>query len=192
MTEHDLGRVGAARPVRFLRAAVAGAIGVAALAGCGMFGGSSGKDAPPTPPRLEAQLRPIGGSVVTGSVLFSARGDGVSMLVTMRGSPGAQYRVVIHANGNCSSRNGFSAGPPWSPPGASTPLAEQARPFTANGEGSASLTTRVSGISTTGPNSIDGKAVIVHEGTRSSLEAVPDVPNERVACGIIGPLQSLF
>ncbi len=160
------------------------------VAGCGWFGGGAGKpEGPPPVSGLEAMLRPIGGSAVQGNANFSARSGGVTMRVQLHGSPGTQYRVVVHANGNCSSPNGFSAGPPLLPPGAAT---VDARPFTTNGEGSGDLTVRLDGYALSGPSSIDGKSVVVHEGARGSLETKPDVPNDRVACGVIGPLQTLF
>lgn len=152
-----------------------------------MFGGN--REAPSRVSALEAPLRSIGGSAVTGSVRFSARADGVTVIAQIHGSPGAQYRLAVHANGNCSSPNGFSAGPPLPPPGAS---AVDARPFTANTEGNASQTVRLPGYTLDGPQAIEGKSVVVHEGTRGSLEAQPDRPNDRVACGVIGPLQTLF
>ncbi len=99
--------------------------------------------------------------------------------------PGS-YKVVIHANGLCNSPNGFSAGPPWAPEGMKPPLPN--RVVMATTDGNAELTVRIDGLALEGPQSIEGKAVVVHDASARSLEAQPGVPNGRVACGVIGPL----
>ncbi len=143
-------------------------------------------------PGLEASLRAVGGSVADGSVRFVPRGDGVTMLVQIGGVPPGLYRVLVHANGNCSSPNGFSAGPPWSPPGAAAPLAERAPVVTVGSEGTAGMTVHIAGIAVDGPNGLTGKSVVLHEGLIGRLDAAPDIPNGRLACGVIGPLRTLF
>ena len=71
----------------------------------------------------EARFIPIGGSSLTGAAVLHAYDGGVQVKVNFNGRGPGRYRVMIHANGNCSSPNGFSAGPPWAPPG--VPLAEE-------------------------------------------------------------------
>ena len=44
----------------------------------------------------------------------------------------------------------------------------------------------------TGPNGIEGKSLVLHAGGSGPLDAQPGVPNERVACGVIGPIPTLF
>jgi Cu/Zn superoxide dismutase len=60
----------------------------------------------------------------------------------------------------------------------------------ANPDGTAHLSTRVRGYKLDGPDGVIGKAVVVHE-PNGSLEAKPDVPNGRLACGVIGPMRTL-
>ncbi|MEP6657234.1 MAG: superoxide dismutase family protein [Betaproteobacteria bacterium] len=157
-------------------------------AGSALF---SGKEAA-RGPGLEASLRALGGSAADGSVRFISRGDGVTMLVQISGVPPGVYRVLVHANGNCSSPNGFSAGPPWSPPGAAAPLSERIPSLTLGNESSAGMTLHLSGVAVEGPNGLAGKSVVLHEGALGRIDAAPDVPNRRLACGVIGPLRTLF
>src|SRR5512140_102903 len=122
------------------------------LAGCGGWFGSN--DQPARAPGLEAPLAPIGGSAATGSARFAPRGDGVTMLVTVNGLAPGRYRVLVHADGNCSSPNGFSAGPPWSPPGSATPLYDRLPILQTNTEGTGTLTVRLTGVPIEGPNGL--------------------------------------
>ena len=142
---------------------------------------------------LEASMAPSGGSVAVGSVKFNPTASGVAMMVHVTGLRyGEQYRVVVHANGNCTSRNGFSAGPPWAPPGASErAMAQMQTPATA-GDAAFTMVVRIPGVRMEGPDSLAGKSVVIHSGAQGSLEARPDVANNRVACGVIGPVRSSF
>ena len=132
----------------------------------------------------EARFRPIGGSSLAGAAMLQASDGGVQLRVNFNGRGPGRYRVMIHANGNCSSPNGFSAGPPWAPPG--VPLAEEGFPILKNDE-SASNVVRLAGYKLTGPDGVVGRSVVVHEGGRGTIVAKPDVPNDRIGCGVIGP-----
>ena len=141
---------------------------------------------------LSARLVPLGGSAATGAVGFAQFQNNVAMVVTVYGLRGGRYRAVIHTSGICNSPNGFSAGPPWSPPGVLPPLDSQWGNFVMSNDVSSQVSVRLTGVTLDGPNGILGRSVIIHEGGEGSLEAVPDVRNGRVACGVIGPVQALF
>jgi Cu-Zn family superoxide dismutase len=191
------------QPRALRRATVVGLVLAASLAGCdtmqragGAIFGSSDDKKPAVeakkPAAVEAGLAPIGGSAAQGSVIFSPRGDGVTMLVQLNGLAPGRYRVLVHANGNCSSPNGFSAGPPWSPPGVTPPLPERIPMITTNSEGSGTLTVRLAGVTIDGPAGVTGRSVVLHDAPNGPFEARPDVANARVACGVIGPLRTFF
>jgi len=165
------------------RLLVGGAVAIAAslTAGCESKGGDA-KGAPAT--MAEARFRPIGGSSLTGAAILSAYDGGVRMQVNFNGRAPGEYRVMIHATGNCSSPNGFSAGPPWAPPG--VPLREEGFPIHKNDD-SASFVVRLPGYRLDGPDGVLGRSVVVHDGALGSLAARPGVPNDRIACGVIGP-----
>jgi Cu/Zn superoxide dismutase len=134
-----------------------------------------------------ANLRGLG-SAVSGKVSVIDRGDGVTLLVSAVNLPPGGYSIAFHANGNCSSPNGYSAGPIiWPPPGAR----ERTIPmFTNSLEGNAESQTHVSGIRTGGENGLAGRSVIIYGGLIS--DAQPGVPNNRYACGVFEPASTLF
>ena len=159
---------------------------VLALAGC-----QSSKDPLSdllgTGPNVEARLVAANGATLTGAAILHAYAGGVVLTLNFNGRGPGQYRIAIHATGNCTSRNAFSAGPPWAPPG--TPLiVEQAW----KNDDSLWLTVKLPGYRIDGPDGVMGRSVVVHAGSQGSLDAEPGVPNNRIACGVIGPPQSLF
>ncbi|MEP7208648.1 MAG: superoxide dismutase family protein [Casimicrobiaceae bacterium] len=187
----------AGRPTIRVGALVFALLVVVALSGCDTLkslgsAGSTRRDAQGSP-GLGASLKPVGGSAVQGAVGFKARSNGVTMVVALNGLAPGRYRVMVHANGICTSPNGFSAGPPWHGPGGdAAPMLRDAPIVTTNSEGSAALTVYLPGATLEGPNGVLGRSVVVHQGSTGPLEAVPDVPNGRIACGVIGPIAPLF
>ncbi len=131
---------------------------------------------------------PLGGSAIGGSVVFQPRADGVTMVLHVTDATSGVYRVAIHTTGNCSSRNGFSAGAPWSPPGREPLIYTLA----ANSEGTATMSVRIAGLALAGPDGVYGKSVVIHEGAVGPLDAKPDVPNGRIACAVIGAAPSML
>jgi superoxide dismutase, Cu-Zn family len=162
---------------------------VAALAGGCQMAQQASDAVTGVGPGVEARFIGAGGSVVTGAAVLRPYDGGVIMMVNFGNVGPGPYRVAIHANGNCSSPNAFSAGPPWAPAGHDGPVPIlrliKTDDLTAN-------TIRLPGYRIDGPDGIMGRSVIVHSGAQGSLEAQPGVPNNRVACGVIGPLQSMF
>lgn len=136
-----------------------------------------------------ARLRPIADSAMTGGVTFGQAADGVSIAVNLGGGTPGQWRVAIHANGICTSPNGFAAGPPLLLPGTSSPAAVS---VTTNSDGVGATSARLPGLRLEGPEGILGKSVVVHAGAVGSLEAVPGVANNRVACGVIETMRAVL
>ena len=111
--------------------------------------------------------------------------DGVNVQVAMDNMYPGQYRIALHENGNCSSPNLFSAGPPWAPPGWTKPPGDLLPGFLANPEGNMNnYVAHISGVRTEGPTSIRGRSVVVHWGN-SVGQAFPGQPNNRMACGVL-------
>jgi Cu-Zn family superoxide dismutase len=160
------------------------AIGAAALAACETTKDPAAPKATKEVTVAEARFRPIGGSSLTGAAMLQASDGGVQLKVNFNGRGPGRYRVMIHETGNCSSPNGYSAGPPWAPPG--VPLAEEGYPILKNDD-SASSVVRLAGYKLTGPDGVVGRSVVVHEGGQGTIVAKPDVPNDRIGCGVIGP-----
>jgi Cu-Zn family superoxide dismutase len=173
-----------ARGLTVVRGVCIGAMAVALFAACESTNDPAApKTAKAEVTVAEARFRPIGGSSLTGAAILHAYDGGVQMKVNFNGRGPGRYRVMIHETGNCSSPNGFSAGPPWAPPG--VPLAEEGFPILKNDD-SASSVVRLAGYKLTGPDGVVGRSVVVHESARGTIVAKPDVPNDRIGCGVIG------
>ena len=92
----------------------------------------------------------------------------------MLGSVGpGDYRVVIHANGNCTSPNGFSAGPPWAPPGVAAQHVVLVRK---NDDYATRSWSALRRLRLDGPDGVLGRSVVVHAGAHGSLAARPAFP----------------
>lgn len=141
---------------------------------------------------LEAVMVASGGSAATGSVILGPTRSGIAMRIGINGLPLGQYRAFIHTTGNCSSANAFSAGPPWVPPGASPTFLADIPSGWPTGDGPLVMVVRLPGVTLEGPDGVSGRSVVLHAGGMGPLDAQPGVPNNRVACGVIGPVRSLF
>jgi superoxide dismutase, Cu-Zn family len=161
-----------------------------AAAGCQTLE-DAGTELFPEGDSMEAVMAPIGGSAVSGSVVIGPTKSGVAMRIYLTGMPLLSYRVVIHTNGNCSSPNGFSAGPPLKLPGAADHVLAGVVPAYPIKDNALTLVLRVPGIHLEGPNGIAGRSVVIHAPDDGSLEAQPGVPNNRVACGVIAKVRPL-
>lgn len=137
-----------------------------------------------------AELRAIGGSAVTGKVRVVDRGDGATVSVAAFNVPSGVYRLTFNSNANCASPNGFSAGPAWAPAGSKRPPADLIHPLSSNSSGATDATVHVPGLHATGPDGVAGHSVILYAGHRVT-GAQPDVPNERIACGVFEAAQTL-
>src|SRR4030095_7068054 len=137
---------------------------------------------PPPDPGVGARLRPTSGSAINGLVTFQPYEGGVTVAVSVWGGLRSAWRVAAHTTGVGTSPNGFSAGPPWIPPGATEPPTIR---FVTNNNDYGSATMRMPGVKIDGPDGIRGKSVVIHFGATGSLDAQPGVPNNRVACGVI-------
>jgi Cu/Zn superoxide dismutase len=180
------------RPASRFGPIVASAMLTAVLvAGCSMFRGSG---APPssaakaTDYGQQAVLRAIGGSAVIGKIRVIDRGDVAAVLVSVINIPPGDFRIAFHETPNCSSPNGFSAGPAWAPAGKRPQDLVATQHVNSEGRSEAEL--RVAGLRASGANGVAGHSVVVYAGSKVT-EARPDVPNERIACGVFEPATPL-
>jgi len=136
-----------------------------------------------------ARLAQIGGGGGHGLVTFRPYDGGLVMVAELGGFSAGSYRIAIHATPVCTSPNGFSAGPPLLLPEGGAPVVVAT---TIHHQGTAFVTMRIPGLAPSGPAGIEGRSVVLHAGRSGSLEAAPGIPNNRVACGAIGPVPALF
>ncbi|HEY2815537.1 MAG TPA: hypothetical protein VGK44_00245 [Casimicrobiaceae bacterium] len=169
------------------------------ICGCTYSGGNfrwtqkeSDDDKPKENPAagLVAPLRGLG-SAVSGKIRVIDKGDGVTLLVSAINMPIGEFRVAFHQNGNCSSPNGFSAGPAWAPAGLSpTKLVPSLSTFGSR-DGNAEREVHVAGVHTQGEDGLAGRSVVIYGGSTIS-EIRPGVPNNAYACGVFEPVRPLF
>ena len=158
-----------------------------AISACSMLRGNAGvpnaeKSAGPDYGE-QAELRAIGGSAVIGKVRVIDRGNAGTVLVSAINIPPGDFRIAFHETPNCSSPNGFSAGPAWAPAGKRP---EDVTPtLHVNSEGRAEMEIRVPGLHAGGVEGVAGRSVVLYAGPHIT-QARPDVPNERIACGVFG------
>ena len=132
-------------------------------------------------PGLGGRIVALGGSPAKGFIVVKRRESGVTLIVNLNDVGPGIYRVVFHANGNCKSPNGFSAGPPWAPPGGQVEVYSGAM----NSDGLLNMSILISGLPVDPPDGIYGRSVVIHQGNTGSLDAVPDVRNDRIACVVL-------
>ena len=166
----------------------------ASLAACQTAGEPAPADAARQTPAsgVEAVMRPVNGSAAQGSAKFVERGDGVAALVVLNNLVPGVYRVAIHENANCTSPNGYSAGRPWAPQASGRPAGELMPPFSIAENGNGQISMSVRGLRIRGPDSLEGRSVVVHAGPVVDADVVPDRPNRRILCGVVGPVRSFL
>ena len=140
-------------------------------------------------PGVEARLRGLG-SAAHGMVRVRESGELLIVSVELGGVSPGTYRVVFHENGNCSSPSGFSAGAPWSAPGARAVPTQLVPIFNVNADGRGELVARLRGVRM-GEGGMLNRGVLVYDGA-IAVPPKPDTRNNVVACGAFVKSTSLF
>jgi Cu-Zn family superoxide dismutase len=154
-----------------------------ALAGCG-----SDADAE----SATAELQPLGGSTVTGKVTFTEKDGKVLVEADISGLMPGKHGFHIHEFGDCSAPDGSSAGGHFNPeghmhgaPGASSHPGDLGN-LDADGNGRAMLTiTLEKATIASGPLSIVGRGLIVHEKADDLVSQPVGEAGGRQACAVI-------
>ncbi|HEX7071516.1 MAG TPA: superoxide dismutase family protein [Rhodothermales bacterium] len=143
---------------------------------------------------VTAQLQPTQGNNVSGTVTFTEVAGGVRVVANITGLQPGEHGFHVHETGDCSASDASSAGghysPEGAPHGAPTDAAGQRHMgdlgnIEADSSGTAMYERVDEVLALSGPNSIIGKAVIVH-ANMDDLESQPSGnAGARVACGII-------
>lgn len=140
-----------------------------------------------------AVLNPTQNNKVTGTVTFGKVELGVKVVADIKGlTPGA-HGFHIHQFGDCSAPNADSAGGHFNPQakkhGAPESPERHAGDFgnlIADSSGRTYLEKTDTVISLSGPNSIIGRGIIVHEASDDMTTQPTGNAGGRVACGVIG------
>lgn len=141
-----------------------------------------------------AELQPTAGNDTRGTVTFTQLEGGVEVVVDVTGMTGGAGKrgFHIHETGDCSAPDGTSAGGHFNPTemahGGPTDDTRHAGDFgnlEFNADGVAQTTFIDTHISFTGPNSIIGRAVIVHLAEDDLQSQPTGDAGPRAACGVI-------
>jgi len=166
---------------------------VAALLVLASCGGAPPREAAKKGAMGVARLQPKNGSTVRGVVSFTQTGDKVSVAGDFYELTPGPHSIYIHEVGNCSSRNAASAGPVWNLAGHTGKPTGALPEIFAGSEGRANLSgslPRVS-VGTGRPDDVIGRAVVLYADVDRDPKAQFDVPNNRIACGVVEPSTGL-
>lgn len=165
---------------------ITGALLVLSLAGCA--GLEQGKFA-------SAQLESKSGSKAWGNVSFRELGGKVEVRADVRGLPaGQQFGFHVHEKGDCSAPDAMSAGGHFNPAGKphahpdKTPErhAGDMPNLRSDGEGNAAYVFETNLLAVNpGPNSVVGRAVVVHANPDDYTSQPAGNSGPRIACGLI-------
>jgi Cu-Zn family superoxide dismutase len=173
-------------------------MGMALLAaGCG--GRSENTETPgavavtPTGLTATATLRSSSGSNVQGTVTFTEEAGGVRIFAMLSGLAPGEHGFHVHEHGDCSAPDASTAGPHFNPgsmahagPEATERHVGDLGNITADEAGNATYE-RVDAHLTLapGPNSIIGRAVVVHADADDMTSQPAGNAGARIACGVI-------
>jgi len=147
------------------------------------------------PPSAGTTLRDASGRVV-GSAVFLQEGDGVRILLDVKGLPPGTKAVHIHDVGQCTPPSFESAGPHFNPTKAQHGLENRKGPhagdlpnMTVNDTGQGHLEVTNPRVNLkTGPTSLldgNGSALVVHAGPDDMRSEPAGNSGARIACGVI-------
>jgi len=142
-----------------------------------------------------AVIHPTEGNVVSGIVAFHKTDDGINVMVNLQGLSQGEHGFHIHEYGDCNAADGSSAGghfaPRGGPHGARNDPSDKRHVgdlgnIKADAEGNVHYEWTAPFLAFQGPNSIIGRAVIIHDGKDDLTSQPSGNAGSRVACGVIG------
>ncbi|HWA13907.1 MAG TPA: superoxide dismutase family protein [Burkholderiales bacterium] len=171
-------------------------IGLLAAACAGMVVGCAGNKGGTRydDPSAIAVLEPTQGNSVRGAVDFVRTGNDVTVTVSLSGfAPNSTHGIHIHEIGDCTARDGSSAGGHFNPMGAEHGGTSGAKRhggdlgnIQADATGNVVATVKIDGVAFgTGTDSIVGRSLVVHAGADDLKSQPAGNSGARIACGII-------
>ena len=139
-----------------------------------------------------ATIAPTKGNSVNGTVTFIPEGDEVKIKIDVSGLTPGSHGFHVHAVGDCSAPDASSAGGHFmvgekqhGAPSAAMHHEGDLGNIEADASGKAKAELESKSLSLSGPNSIIGRAVIVHEKEDDMTTQPTGNAGGRVACGVI-------
>lgn len=142
--------------------------------------------------KARSRVSPTEGNKVFGVVTFFQEEDGVRILADVGGLTPGKHGFHVHEHGDCSAKDGASAGGHFNPTGKKHggPDSQERHVgdfgnLEANDIGIARYDRIDKVVSLNGKNSIIGKSIVIHSG-QDDLETDPSGNSgARIACGVI-------
>jgi len=138
-----------------------------------------------------AKLESRSGSQVTGTVTFTKSGDQVEVVADIQNLKPGNHGFHLHEKGDCSAPDAASAGGHFNPthqhhggPTSAEHHAGDLGNIVADASGKAHLDWKGK-LDLSGPNSIIGKSVVVHEKEDDLKTDPAGNAGARIACGVI-------
>lgn len=146
-----------------------------------------------TPLRAIAVVFPAKDKAVRGTITFTQMEKGVSVVAHLEGLAPGKHGFHVHEFGDCSAPDFMSAGGHFNPtqmahggPSDGTRHAGDLGNIVADEKGAANLQWMDPMMTLTGPNSIVGRAVIVHTNEDDLKTQPTGNAGGREGCGVIG------
>lgn len=147
------------------------------------------------PPAASAKLEATRGNAVSGTVSFAPAGNKVRVEAEVRGlKPNSEHGFHVHEKGDCSSGDGMSAGGHFNPGGVPhAHYGQKARhagdlpnlKADANGVAVYVFETELLSVTPGAPNSVVGRAVVVHANPDDYASQPAGNSGPRQACGVV-------
>jgi Cu-Zn family superoxide dismutase len=143
--------------------------------------------------RAQARIEGRSGAQLSGTASFTEQAGGVLVEVKVSGAPPGWHAVHVHEKGDCSAADGSSAGSHFNPAAkkhGSPHAAEHHAGDLGNmwvdekGEGRHVLLMPALAVSD-GPNSVRGRAIIVHAAADDLATDPTGNAGGRIGCGVI-------
>jgi Cu-Zn family superoxide dismutase len=133
------------------------------------------------------------GSTLSGTAEFMSHGGMTMITVEVKGAPPGVHAVHIHEKGDCSAPDGSSAGGHFNPgshqhgsPDAPEHHAGDLGNMTVGEDGTGSLMIHSGDLTIApGPNSVVGRAIIIHEKSDDFVTQPTGNAGGRIGCGVI-------
>ena len=177
--------------IRATRSFVLTATAALAFAGAAMAQSSQPMSMGPT--NAVAVISPASGSSVKGTVTFTMEAGGVHIKASLSGLAPGVHGFHIHEFGDVSAADGTSAGGHFNPAGlphagpeAANRHAGDLGNITADSAGNATLDRVDAHLSLSGPNTIIGRGVVVHDKADDLTTQPTGNAGARIGVGVIG------
>jgi len=140
-----------------------------------------------------AVIHPTEGNNAMGTVTFVQTDNGINVHAEIKGLSPGLHGYHVHLYGDCTARDGTSAGTHFNfegsslnPPANIDHITGDLGNLNANNSGAATADTSIAIASLNGPKSIIGRAVVIHEKANDPSQPPIGAAGSRLGCGVIG------